>query len=231
MPTAAGGIKGSFGRLGNLVASASVVEERKKVCGVCPNNRFGTCVQCGCVIAGKVRVAAALCPTGRWGFDMLYAKVKAGEVLKYPYTFDDLLAENPSTSFSYTSGDLVALYTGTNDAQELGSEVVPVVVGVMAGRPQYNYVLDSAPKYVGDQWVLQYIETPKQGEALADAVQQHSAIVREKIAEAIFEAKETSAALTGQKKAEWDDYINALANAENSPEFPWGIARIRRPSL
>lgn len=230
MPDAAGGVKGSFGRWGNLVARDSVVVERKKVCEACPSNCLGVCTQCGCVIMGKVRVAAALCPAGKWGFDMLYAKVKAGEVLKYPYTFDDLRAENPNTSFSYTSGDLAALYTGTNDALELGSEVVPVTVGVMEGRPQYNYTLSNTPTYVDGQWVLQYVETLKQGDDLANAVRQHSAAAREKIAAAILDAEQVSAALPEPKKTEWKSYINALASVESNPEFPWVAANLRKPS-
>lgn len=51
-----------------IAASKEVVEERRKLCNLCPTNRRRgrTCVLCSCNIYVKTLVAGSACPDGHW---------------------------------------------------------------------------------------------------------------------------------------------------------------------
>jgi hypothetical protein len=42
-------------------------DERLAVCKGCPRLKKGVCLECGCVMKVKVRLARATCPLGHWG--------------------------------------------------------------------------------------------------------------------------------------------------------------------
>jgi hypothetical protein len=48
-------------------ASAEEQAERLSVCKGCPSLKKGVCVECGCVMKVKSRLARATCPKGLWG--------------------------------------------------------------------------------------------------------------------------------------------------------------------
>jgi hypothetical protein len=50
----------------SVFAPASTEALRLSICARCPNYRFGICAACGCVLALKVKLAAADCPLGKW---------------------------------------------------------------------------------------------------------------------------------------------------------------------
>lgn len=54
-------------------AETSVIEERRRICGECPELKpatplmpFARCAQCGCLIAGKTALASQSCPLKKW---------------------------------------------------------------------------------------------------------------------------------------------------------------------
>lgn len=49
-----------------VVARQAVIEARRAVCEGCEKNRDGRCLECGCVLAAKQRLATEVCPLGLW---------------------------------------------------------------------------------------------------------------------------------------------------------------------
>lgn len=49
-----------------LIAPRSVQEERKLICNVCENKKYGVCMKCGCVIDLKVKLKNESCPIKKW---------------------------------------------------------------------------------------------------------------------------------------------------------------------
>lgn len=234
MPPGIGGIKGSFGLIARLVAPADVVEYRRGLCAKCDNNAMGVCKVCACPIAFKTKLVAASCPLRKWEVAVLYAKVKDGNVLQYPYTAQDLQKENPSTSFSYSGGDISELYARTEDAEATGAVVVPVEVASCAGLPQYEYTLADSPIFDGIRWVLGYNAALKVGDDFAEATRRQSEISIQKINSAAADValfiRENPDSLSEIKLDEWRAYHDALLALVSSPGFPWDIPSLRKPS-
>ena len=49
-----------------VLADRETVQARKYTCKSCEHNKRGSCQKCGCLIAGKIRLAMSLCPIGKW---------------------------------------------------------------------------------------------------------------------------------------------------------------------
>lgn len=87
---------------------------------------------------------------------MEYAKIKDGAIVKYPYTQDDLLSENPYTNFS-NGKSLSENYIGTEASQD-GS----FVIDVKMNRPDFNLDSQQAthsemPVYKNNACVFEWI--------------------------------------------------------------------------
>lgn len=79
----------------------------------------------------------------------MYAKVKNGKVIQYPYNLSQLRAENPNTSFP------------KNPPDEVLADFGIVIVGE-GTRPEYNPETQKVeevrePVFSGNRWVRQYV--------------------------------------------------------------------------
>ena len=52
--------------LGADAAPDETVDERWATCSNCPKNDRGICLDCGCHLSAKVRLAGESCPDGQW---------------------------------------------------------------------------------------------------------------------------------------------------------------------
>ena len=50
-----------------FLVESSEQEERLAVCKGCPRFKRGVCLECGCVMKAKAKLARAACPLGHWG--------------------------------------------------------------------------------------------------------------------------------------------------------------------
>lgn len=48
------------------LSEAHIEQARLAQCNVCLRNRMAVCLECGCLIVLKVKLAGAACPLGRW---------------------------------------------------------------------------------------------------------------------------------------------------------------------
>ena len=52
-----------------MIASDIIIKERRNICESCEHRKkMGVflCSKCGCIIEGKIRLAASKCPIGKW---------------------------------------------------------------------------------------------------------------------------------------------------------------------
>lgn len=64
---AASGLKGlTKAELGIDKATPDVEMARRRVCDGCPLNDWGMCVECGCYLHAKVKIASEKCPHKKW---------------------------------------------------------------------------------------------------------------------------------------------------------------------
>ena len=92
---------------------------------------------------------------------MLFAKVQADKVLKFPYSVDDLQMENPHTRFNFSIRSIEQFYAQTEEAVSLGSNVVNVVLLPNPGYigPPKTYRRDDIPQLLENGlWVLGWHE-------------------------------------------------------------------------
>lgn len=55
----------------SIKASDETIQTRKEICNNCEHKKKMTiavdlCSQCGCIIAGKIRLKSSECPVGKW---------------------------------------------------------------------------------------------------------------------------------------------------------------------
>lgn len=98
---------------------------------------------------------------------MTYAKVNDQSLVKCPYGFADLRAENPYTDFG-ANNDIASLYAQTEAAQD-GSSIVEVTI---LPSPEYNRetqrcIQSADPENINGEWVIGWVVTAKTPEELA----------------------------------------------------------------
>lgn len=87
----------------------------------------------------------------------MLAKIKGNELLKYPYTFEDLQLDNPYTRFP-EDDSLVSLFSKTESAVIHNEELVDVVVVDVDFDWNTEIVSGfSSPQIDGDRWVIKPI--------------------------------------------------------------------------
>lgn len=90
---------------------------------------------------------------------MSYAKIKDTDVIKFPYTLDDLLQENPNTNYD-DRFELDGWYAQTEEAIDTGNSVVKVSVGEPPHLEDYRThiaALAETPTLKDGVWVLEYV--------------------------------------------------------------------------
>lgn len=91
----------------------------------------------------------------------MYAKVKANEVIKFPYTSLDFYADNPHTRYD-SPVDIAALFPETEQATLHGCELVEVRQDPEPAHNPYTtrMALASSPVFVHDAWWLLWSAVP-----------------------------------------------------------------------
>lgn len=99
----------------------------------------------------------------------MFAKIRNNQVVEFPYNWDQLLVENPSTVFDKRFS-LIDWYAKTEAAQD-GSELVEVVRE--SPMPSIDWATETAdrsetPQLVGDTWKLLWVKRNKTEEEISD---------------------------------------------------------------
>lgn len=153
----------------------------------------------------------------------MYAEVKDGAVVTWPYDYDTLCKNNPSTAFP-ANKHLLELYNGT-EANLAGNLLVKVVE-----QPQPVYdaktqtvVQNAQPVMFGEEWVLGWTVLPLTSEQQAAATAQKSASVRMERTQKLKDSDWTQVADAPVDKAAWATYRQSLRDITSQAGFPWTV--------
>jgi len=152
----------------------------------------------------------------------MFAEVKNGVVVTFPYNYDTLVQNNPHTRFAQT--DLLSMYSGT-EANLNGHELVRVAeldVPTFDKQTQ-KLVQDSTPTLANNIWSLGWAaQTLNQAEQDAQNTLQAKS-VRDDRTKRLSDSDWTQIADSTADKAAWAIYRQALRDVTKQDGFPWTI--------
>ena len=87
----------------------------------------------------------------------MYAKIKDDQLLKFPYTWDDLRKENPNIEFNFLVESLETMHEQT-DEYSTGVRVVKVETEELPNvdNEVFYATASTLPSFDGNTWVLKY---------------------------------------------------------------------------
>jgi hypothetical protein len=155
----------------------------------------------------------------------MFAEVKNGAVVTFPYDYDTLVQKNPYTKFGQE--DLLSMYSGT-EANLSGNSLVKVVE---QSQPTFNpatqkVVQNEQPTFVDGVlslgWTIVDLSAQEQAEMTSQKAKSLRQTRDEKLKETdwmVIRSAETSVALA----ADWATYRQALRDVTAQTGFPWTI--------
>jgi hypothetical protein len=153
----------------------------------------------------------------------MFAEVKNGAVVTFPYDYDTLVQKNPHTKFAQT--DLLSMYSGT-EANLNGHELVRVAEldAPTFDKQTQKPVQDSAPTLVNSVWslgwavqALSQTEQDAQNTAQAKSVRQSR---DQKLAETDWSQGKD---IADSVSATYTTYRQALRDVPAQSGFPWNV--------
>lgn len=100
-----------------------------------------------------------------------FVKVKDDQILKFPYTMDDLLSENPNTQYDVRH-NVAEWYSMTEEAESTGNQVFEVKnedYPEDIDQKLFNIEPASTPVLKENEWVFAYLIIPKTEEEIEAA--------------------------------------------------------------
>jgi hypothetical protein len=150
----------------------------------------------------------------------MFAEVKNGAVVTFPYDYDTLVQKNPHTKFAQT--DLLSMYSGT-EANLNGHELVRVAEldAPAFDKQTQKLVQDLAPTLANSVWSLGWaVQALSQAEQDAQNTAQAKS-VRQQRNTKLAECDWTQVADAPVDKAVWATYRQALRDITGQAGFPW----------
>ena len=150
----------------------------------------------------------------------MFAEVKNGAVVTFPYDYDTLVQKNPHTKFAQT--DLLSMYSGT-EANLNGHELVRVTEldAPTFDKQTQKLVQNSAPALANSVWSLGWsIQALSQAEQDSQNTAQAKS-VRQQRSTKLAECDWTQVADAPVDKAAWATYRQALRDITTQAGFPW----------
>ena len=155
----------------------------------------------------------------------MFAEVKNGAVVTFPYDYDTLVQKNPYTKFGQT--DLLSMYSGT-EANLNGHELVRVAEldAPTFDKQTQKLVQNSAPVLANSVWslgwsiqALSQAEQDAQNTAQAKSVRQSRDDKLKECDWIVIKNLELNANIPGV----WEVYRQALRDIPAQTGFPWTI--------
>lgn len=160
----------------------------------------------------------------------MYAEVKDNQVVTWPYDYDNLVKQNPNTSFASDIG-FIAMYTGT-EANLAGNSLVKVAE---LPQPQYNQatqmvVHEDEPALVDGEWVLGWKIVDMTDDQKTAAANQKAHAVRADRNNRLAQSDWTQLSDSPEAdKAAWVTYRQALRDVPTQTGFPWEVQWPTKP--
>lgn len=144
----------------------------------------------------------------------MYALIENGQVVKYPYSANELKQDNPQTSYPSTLTDEVLARFG-------------VVAVAATAAPTHNEathgVRETAPEQVSGAWRQKWETYALSAQEAADKAANKAAKVREIRNEKLSKCDWTQVADAPVDKAAWATYRQALRDVTAQAGFPWEV--------
>lgn len=157
----------------------------------------------------------------------MFAEIKNGVVVTFPYDYDTLTQKNPYTKFDQT--DLLTMYAGTDDNLD-GNELVRVT---QLEPPTFNeqtqkIIQDAAPTLVDGVWTRGWsIQTLTQTEQDTQTTAKARFVRQTRDAELAKTDWRFRSDMTPSQA--WKDYCQALRDVPAQAGFPWSIVFPTQP--
>jgi hypothetical protein len=158
----------------------------------------------------------------------MFAEVKNGAVVTFPYDYDTLVQKNPHTKFAQT--DLLSMYSGT-EANLNGHELVRVAEldAPTFDKQTQKLVQDLAPTLVNSVWSLGWaVQALSQAEQDAQNTAQAKS-VRSTRDTKLKDTDWTQITDATVNKTVWATYRQALRDVPTQSGFPWTITWPTQP--
>jgi hypothetical protein len=158
----------------------------------------------------------------------MYAEVKNGAVVTFPYDYDTLVQNNPYTKFAQT--DLLSMYFET-EANLDGHELVRLIEtdALTFNKQTQKAVKDSSPTLINNVWTLgwsiQNLTTEEQNAKNAE----QATSVRNSRTEKLKDSDWTQLADSIADRTAWATYRQALRDVPSQAGFPWTITWPTQP--
>lgn len=146
----------------------------------------------------------------------MYAKVNGQQIATYPYSIEQLRAENPNTSFPVNMTDEVLAAYG-------------VVRVVITGRPEVDAATQSVdetiPAFIQthNRWEQQWGVRTATQEEIAERANAKSAEIRAERDQKLTATDWTQVADAPVDQAAWAAYRQALRDIPAQAGFPWTV--------
>jgi hypothetical protein len=152
----------------------------------------------------------------------MFAEIKNGQVVNFPYDYDDHVRANPYTKF--TQETLVEMYAGT-EANLNGHELVRITEADMPtfDRKTQKVVQNSAPTLINNVWTLSWqVQSLTQDEQNA-MVENQAKSVRATRNDKLKECDWTQISDAPVDKTAWAAYRQTLRDITAQSGFPWAV--------
>jgi len=157
----------------------------------------------------------------------MFAEIKNGVVVTFPYDYDTLTKKNPYTKFDQT--DLFTMYAGTDDNLD-GNELVRVT---QIEPPTFNeqtqkIIQNAAPTLINGVWTLGWsIQTLTQAEQNEQTTNKARFVRLTRDAELAKTDWRFRSDMTPSQA--WKDYCQALRDVPSQTGFPWSVVFPTQP--
>jgi len=159
----------------------------------------------------------------------MFAKIKDGVVVKFPYGLGDLFAENPNTNFPSTN--LIALFPQTTAAVVDGYELVECRRIFTESYDSENYRLgDWAASNENGEWVTRQTLLPLTDADKAQVRYAKRAEMRYMRNQLLTASDWTQLSDASVDKAAWAVYRQALRDVPAQAGFPFNIQWPEQPA-
>jgi hypothetical protein len=152
----------------------------------------------------------------------MFAEIKNGAVVTFPYDYDTLVRNNPYTKFNQT--DLLSMYAGTESNINGGKLVcLTEIDSPVFNKQTQKIVRDSVPAFVNGVWALNLAIQDLTQVEQDDKKTAQAKSVRTSRNDKLKECDWTQVADSTADKTAWATYRQALRDITAQAGFPWAI--------
>lgn len=154
---------------------------------------------------------------------MQYAKVYLGQLLKFPYSLDELRLDNPFTKYE-DNVDVAEIFPHTEEATQKGNTLVEVTDSPMPAYDPITHRIEARGPVLSDGvWVRGWEIVAKSEEEIAMFKAQTAQLVKMRIEHLIEHCSLLQSANDPARKNALAAYRQALRDVTIQAGFPWEI--------